>query len=472
MQIQKTVFISYRRTNMYMARSVYHDLREHGYDVFMDILTGESGDFSQTLLQQIDARAHFIVILTPSALERCTHPNDWLRREIEYAIAKQRNIIPLRFENFKFEEVQHYLVSDRLKLLSSYNSVKVDDEYFEAAMDRLRNPNFLNRPIELVMHPVTPAVRQAAAEAEAQVAAAPQVTPERQEAERLFESGYRKGRLLSDYAGAIADLTRVIELRPDDAEAYHWRGRARWSAGDQQAALTDLKRSLRLNPDDTRAPIIRSVIAEQEGNLDLALAEAEIGVRENPNDSEAFFRRGYVRSKIGDIDGAITDFTETIRLNPQFTSAYIGRGNARYDKSDKDGAIADFDQAIHLNPEYANAYYNRGLVRFNKGDIEGAIADYDQAIHLNPEDADAYNNRGLAQSRNGNIDGALADFDHVIRLNPQDAEAHNNRGAAFQDKGDIENAITDFEAALRIDPQHGLARNNLDRLKIRKGWFR
>jgi hypothetical protein len=37
MQTQRTVFISYRRTNMYMARAVYLDLRAHGYDAFLDI---------------------------------------------------------------------------------------------------------------------------------------------------------------------------------------------------------------------------------------------------------------------------------------------------------------------------------------------------------------------------------------------------------------------------------------------------
>ena len=67
MQVQKTVFISYRRTNIYMARAVYANLRANGYDAFLDYQSLESGDFSQSLLNQIAARAHFVVILTPSA---------------------------------------------------------------------------------------------------------------------------------------------------------------------------------------------------------------------------------------------------------------------------------------------------------------------------------------------------------------------------------------------------------------------
>ena len=44
------------------------------------------GDFEQIILTNIKSRAHFLVLLTPSALQRCTEPGDWLRREIEAAL--------------------------------------------------------------------------------------------------------------------------------------------------------------------------------------------------------------------------------------------------------------------------------------------------------------------------------------------------------------------------------------------------
>jgi len=35
-RIEKTVFISYRRINFPWAQSIYQDLTNHGYDVFLD----------------------------------------------------------------------------------------------------------------------------------------------------------------------------------------------------------------------------------------------------------------------------------------------------------------------------------------------------------------------------------------------------------------------------------------------------
>ena len=49
-----------------------------------------SGDFERVILENITARAHFLVLLTPSALERCDDPSDLFRREIETALDSQR----------------------------------------------------------------------------------------------------------------------------------------------------------------------------------------------------------------------------------------------------------------------------------------------------------------------------------------------------------------------------------------------
>jgi hypothetical protein len=55
-RIEKTVFISYRRTNLPWARAIYQDLTAHGYDAFFDFQSLNSGDFSQVILENIIPR--------------------------------------------------------------------------------------------------------------------------------------------------------------------------------------------------------------------------------------------------------------------------------------------------------------------------------------------------------------------------------------------------------------------------------
>ena len=69
-RVEKTVFLSYRRTNATWALSIYQNLTTKGFDVFFDYKGITSGDFESVILENIRARAHFLVALTPSALER------------------------------------------------------------------------------------------------------------------------------------------------------------------------------------------------------------------------------------------------------------------------------------------------------------------------------------------------------------------------------------------------------------------
>lgn len=159
-RIEKTIFISYRRTDISWALAVYQYLTNHKYDVFFDYTSIPSGDFEQIIVSNIRARAHFVLILTPTALDRCSEPDDWLRREIETAIDEQRNIIPLFFDGFRFgsPSVAEKLTG-KLTSISRYNGLEIPSGYFTEAMERLSS-RYLNVPLEAVLLPVSTQVRK------------------------------------------------------------------------------------------------------------------------------------------------------------------------------------------------------------------------------------------------------------------------------------------------------------------------
>jgi hypothetical protein len=158
--IEKTVFLSYRRKDSYQALAVYQYLTGRQYDVFLDYTHIPSGDFEQIIVSNIKARAHFILILTPTALDRCSEPGDWLRREVETAIEEKRNIIPLFFDGFRFNApgVAEKLTG-RLGAIRHYNGLDIPPGYFTEAMERLCE-KYLNVPLDAVLHPVSTEVRK------------------------------------------------------------------------------------------------------------------------------------------------------------------------------------------------------------------------------------------------------------------------------------------------------------------------
>lgn len=174
-RVEKTVFISYRRANDAYAMLIYQHLTHHGFDVFLDYTGISSGNFERVILENVRARAHFLVVLTPTALERCVEPGDWFRREIEEAIEWRRNIVPLLFQGFSFGTpgIESKLAG-KLSALKGYHGLDVPMTYFDPAMERLRE-KYLNVALDAVPHRASSVAQKAAKEQQAAAAAAPRI---------------------------------------------------------------------------------------------------------------------------------------------------------------------------------------------------------------------------------------------------------------------------------------------------------
>lgn len=137
---QKTVFISYRRdaTGKLFARSLEQALKQRGYDVFLDVDCIASGKWEQQILTQVSSRAHFVLVLSQNALDRCAEANDWLRREYELAVRCTRNIVPIWDGSVDVAHARE-ACPECMKGLFDLQIAGVRHESFEADIDTLVN---------------------------------------------------------------------------------------------------------------------------------------------------------------------------------------------------------------------------------------------------------------------------------------------------------------------------------------------
>jgi len=153
---------------------------------------------------------------------------------------------------------------------------------------------------------------------------------------------------LHEYAKAIKDFDKAIELSPNYAEAYNNRGVAYAELGEYKRAIKDYDKAIELNPDD----------------------------------AEAYYNRGIAYARLGKYKRAIEDYDRAIELNPNYAKAYIGRGLAYAERGEYNKAIKDFDKAIELNHNLAEAYYNRGIAYAELGKYDRAREDMLRAGNL------------------------------------------------------------------------------------------
>src|SRR5215831_9840056 len=234
-RIEKTVFISYRRTNVSWALAIFQNLKQHRYDVFFDFKGIAGGDFAKVIFGNIRSRAHFLVLLTPSALKRCGDPGDWLRREIETALRIKRNIVPLMLEGFDFSTPAiAKQLTGKLAALKRYNALNVPADFFVEAMNRLRQ-QYLNVPLKTVLHPPSPSAQRATKKQQAAADIAPSVSKKELAAQQWFERGFET----ADPDERLRFYNQAIHLKPDHALAFYNRGLARLDKGDLKGALRD-----------------------------------------------------------------------------------------------------------------------------------------------------------------------------------------------------------------------------------------
>jgi tetratricopeptide (TPR) repeat protein len=381
-RIEKTVFISYRRTNMPWALAIYQHLTSQGYDVFFDYLSIPSGDFEKIIAENIRGRAHFVVILTPSALERCQEPGDWLRREIETAMEEKRNIVPLMLESFDFgSPATIKALTGKLENLKKYNALRVPSEYFFEAMNRLRE-QFLNVALEAIIHPMPEVAMQITEEHQVAASRAKRVEKEELTAQEWLERSYSFSEA-RNFDEAIRCASEAIRLRQDFAHAYANRGYAVIeSNGSLDEALNDLNKAIKLKPDEFSAYNNRGRIYHDQGNQKKALSNYNASIKYNPNYHHPYNNRGMIYQARGDFDKAVRDYNQAIHIRPDYVDAYINRGLLRYNSGELDLANKDYTEAIRINPGYANAYYNRALIWEKKRDYSSAIADYQKYLEF------------------------------------------------------------------------------------------
>ncbi|HXN45503.1 MAG TPA: tetratricopeptide repeat protein [Bryobacteraceae bacterium] len=224
-----------------------------------------------------------------------------------------------------------------------------------------------------------------------------------------------------DYARALADCERAVQLAPDSALQVCRRGWARFYSGNTDGAMLDFEQAIYLDPNFAHAYRERASV---------------------------YMRRagGASKSAVSDeqYDQAIRNLDEALRLKPE-GDTYYSRGWCYFQKHSYDSAKADFDEAIRLGSG-AGAYYYRGWCHIYKENYTEAIADLDEAIRLEPKVAEMYRSRAWVHGRQREYHQAIRDYTEALRLDP-DSDSYSGRAWAYYFSGSYVLSLRDTARA-------------------------
>lgn len=132
--IDYDIFLSYRRGKGAEIAQLLKERLEHlGFRAFLDVECLREGDWLLALKRQISSCTDFIPIITDGFFDHCTQPDDVVRLEIEIAIAKEKNIIPLLVAESPFPAS----LPPSLSRISSFQGVPYSTAFANESLTKL-----------------------------------------------------------------------------------------------------------------------------------------------------------------------------------------------------------------------------------------------------------------------------------------------------------------------------------------------
>ena len=239
-----------------------------------------------------------------------------------------------------------------------------------------------------------------------------------------------------DFVPALADLSKAIELSPNEPEYYFERANAYWANGQADLALADFDHVTLLKNDFWPAYLPRAELHLAQKDKAAAMTDLESLDRLAPPQADLRYSLAELFGREEQFSRAIAQYDLWINNHPddsKMGSALGGRCLARaLQNQDLDSGLSDCNTAIRLadkqNPANARLYSNRGMILLRQGNYRKALADFDADLKIHPKSVRALYGRGVAKAHMDKRAEGDEDIAAAEALSPQVGERYRRYG--------------------------------------------
>ncbi|MEA2104476.1 MAG: tetratricopeptide repeat protein [Candidatus Cloacimonadota bacterium] len=208
-----------------------------------------------------------------------------------------------------------------------------------------------------------------------------------------------------DLEKAKKKYREIIEIEPDNAEAYNNLGIILSRTGDFENAFKSFDKAIELNPDCAETYNNLGNAYEHNFENEKAIGWFKKAIKIDENYTDAYYNLGRTYAELQEFDKAEETYRKAIKIDKNYAFSYYGLGNLFGKQRDFNKAIEWYQKAIEVNPEFPDAYYKLGITFGLKGDFENGMKNIDIADSLGyDENAPRINVSHLAKSTDNESD--------------------------------------------------------------------
>jgi tetratricopeptide (TPR) repeat protein len=133
-----------------------------------------------------------------------------------------------------------------------------------------------------------------------------------------------------DYAGALPELKKAVELNPRLPEVHSYYGQALLRTGDPAGAGAEFRAELAINPSDFMSNLQMGVLAKEDQNYAEASSFFDRALRGRPGDPGVRYQIATVNLALEKVEDARSELEKLVKESPQFTEAHVSLATVYY----------------------------------------------------------------------------------------------------------------------------------------------
>jgi tetratricopeptide (TPR) repeat protein len=152
-----------------------------------------------------------------------------------------------------------------------------------------------------------------------------------------------------EFAEALADLKKAVELNPRLPDVYSYYGLALLATGDMAAAADAFRNELESNPNDFVSNLQMGVVMKQDQRYEEARSFFDKALRARPGDPGVRYQMATLDLIAGTLDEARARLEQLIKETPDFVEAHVSLATVYYRLKRKADGDRERELVLKLN---------------------------------------------------------------------------------------------------------------------------
>ncbi len=179
----------------------------------------------------------------------------------------------------------------------------------------------------------------------------------------------------------IQVIQQILELDPENAQAYFLMGILMSEQGDTNRAKGAFRRVVDIDPEVVDAYLLLGELHEED-DPKLALQYFNNAITVDPENINALHSKAFFLQNNDRIPEALELYEQINTLAPDYVPAFLNAGILFLETENFERAYEQFNIIVGAEPTSHLGYYYRGLAQKGLGNLELAKSDFQQALNL------------------------------------------------------------------------------------------